>query len=73
MMQDGMRGFELLWMLLFSVIVVVPFWRICTKAGYSGWLSFLAVIPVANVFLVFFLGFSDWPSLRGDGPINGGV
>ncbi len=73
MMQDGMPIFGLLWMLLFSAIVVVPFWRICTKAGYSGWLSFLAVIPMANVFLVYFLGFSDWPSLRGDGPTNGGV
>ncbi len=73
MMQDGMPGFGLLWMLLFSAIVVVPFWRICTKAGYSGWLSFLAVIPVANVFLVYFLGFSDWPSLRGDAPSNGGA
>ena len=73
MMQDGMPGFGLLWALLFSAIVVVPFWRICTKAGYSGWLSFLAVIPVANVFLVYFLGFSDLPSLRGDTPSNGGA
>ncbi len=72
MMQDGMPGFMPVVMLLFLAIVVVPFWRICTKAGYSGWLSLLVVIPVANVIFCYFLGFSEWPSLRGDGPTNGG-
>ncbi len=72
MMQDGMSGFGPLWMLLISAIVALPFWRICTKAGYSGWLSLLVVIPVANVIFFYFLGFSEWPSLRGDGPTNGG-
>ncbi len=73
MMQDGMSGFMPLVMLLFFAIVVVPFWRICTKAGYSGWLSFLVLIPVANVVFFYFLGFSEWPSLRGDGSTNGGA
>ena len=71
MMQDGMPGFGLLWMLLFSAIVVLPFWRICTKAGYSGWLSLLVLIPMANVIFIYFLGFSEWPSLRGDKSTNG--
>lgn len=70
MMQDGMPGFGLLWMLLFSAIVVLPFWRICAKAGYSGWLSLLVVIPLANVIFFYFLGFSEWPALRGDRPAN---
>ncbi len=73
MMQDGMPGFMPVVMLFFLAIVVVPFWRICTKAGYSGWLSLLVVIPVANVIFFYFLGFSEWPSLRGDGPANGGA
>ncbi len=73
MMQDGMPGFMPVVMLLFLAIVVVPFWRICTKAGYSGWLSLLVVIPVANVIFFYFLGFSEWPSLDGDGPTNGGA
>ena len=73
MMQDGMSGFEILWALPFAAMIVLPFWRICTKAGYSGWLSLLVVIPVANVILFYFLGFSEGPSLRGDGPTNGGA
>ncbi len=71
MMQDEMSGFGPLWMLLISAIVVLPFFRICTKAGYSGWLSLLVLIPIVNMVFVYFLGFSEWPSLRGDRPTDG--
>ena len=71
MMQDGMSGIGLLWMLLISAIIVLPFFRICTKAGYSGWLSLLVLIPIVNMVFVYFLGFSEWPSLRGDRSTNG--
>ena len=71
MMQDGMSGFGPLWMLLISAIVVLPFFRICTKAGYSGWLSLLVLIPIVNMVFVYFLGFSEWPSLRGDRSTDG--
>ena len=73
MMQDGTPRFMPMVMLLFLAIVVVPFWWISTKAGYSGWLSLLLVIPVVNVIFFYFLGLSEWPSLRGDGPTNGGA
>ncbi len=71
MMRDGMSGFGPLWMLLIAAIVALPFWRICTKAGYSGWLSLLVLVPVANVVFVYFLGFSEWPALRGDRSTTG--
>ena len=64
-MHDGIFGLGPFWMLLVAAIVVLPFWRICTKAGYSGWLSLLILIPLANVVFVYFLGFSEWPSSRG--------
>ena len=66
MMHNGVFGFGLFWMLLGSAFVVLPVWQICVKAGYSGWLSLLALIPVANIVFLYFLGFSGWPSLRGD-------
>lgn len=64
MMHQGMDGPHLLWMLLMLVVVVVPFWRICVKAGYSGLWSLLAVVPLANLVFLYVLAFSDWPSLR---------
>ena len=73
MLQYGMTGYTPEVVLACLAIVVVPFWRIYTKAGYSGWLSFLVVIPMVNVFFVYFLGFSEWSTLRGDGPTNGGA
>lgn len=64
MMHEGMIGVHLVWMLVMAVIVVIPFWRICKKAGYSGWLSLLIVIPLVNLLFLYFLAFSQWPSQR---------
>ena len=41
-------------------IVIVPFWFILKKAGFSPWLSFLFVVPFGNLFLYYFLAFADW-------------
>lgn len=46
------------------LLIVLPLWKICEKAGYSGWLALLALIPLVNIGLLFFLGFSDWPRDR---------
>jgi hypothetical protein len=46
------------------VITVIPYWKICTKAGFPGPLSLLMLVPIANIILLFYLAFADWPSLR---------
>jgi len=51
-------------MLFMGILVIFPIWRICVKAGYSGWLSLLVLIPIGNLFLLYFLGFSEWPLER---------
>jgi len=65
-MMDGMPmwPFGPLMMLVVAVLVIVPFWRIFAKAGFSGWLSLLMVVPIANIVLLYVLAFSAWPSLR---------
>jgi hypothetical protein len=45
-------------------IVVVPFWFICKKAGFSPWLSLIMLIPGGALVLPSVLAFVDWPSLR---------
>ena len=52
-------------MLIFAALVVIPFWFIFTKAGYSKWLSLLMLVPIANVIMLYFLAFSTWPIHRG--------
>ena len=41
-------------------VVIVPFWFICKKAGFSPWLSLLNVIPLGNLILIYVLAFAEW-------------
>ena len=50
--------------LVVAILVVLPATRICAKAGYPAWLGALAVLPVLNVVLAFFLAFAKWPIER---------
>lgn len=49
-----------LFIVICMVVVIVPFWFICKKAGFSPWLSLLNVIPVGNLILIYVLAFADW-------------
>ncbi len=42
------------------VILIVPFWFICKKAGFSPWLSLLNLIPLGNLILLYVLAFAEW-------------
>jgi hypothetical protein len=55
---------EVLVLFTLPILVVWPAWRICSKAGFRGALSLLILVPLANLFLLFFLAFADWPALR---------
>lgn len=67
MMTEGMIVVHLVWMLVMAAVVVIPFWRICSKAGYPGWLSLLILIPLVNLVFLYVLAFSEWPSFRRGG------
>lgn len=54
-------GGHVWWMLVVAVLVVVPFWRICQKAGFPGALSLLALIPLVNLGFLYLLAFTRWP------------
>ena len=51
---------------LFALLLIVPTWRICERAGYSGLLSLFHLLPVLGSFIVMaVLAFGDW--LKGEG------
>ena len=56
-------GFGLSWIVV-AIIAVVPFWRICTRVGYSPWMSLLILIPLVNIVFFYYLAFSEWPSQK---------
>jgi hypothetical protein len=60
-------GYEILVMLFVCpaifVIPVVAFWRICSKAGFPGQLGLLMLVPLANIVLLLYLAWAEWPAL----------
>ncbi|HWE85632.1 MAG TPA: hypothetical protein VG267_11870 [Terracidiphilus sp.] len=47
-------------MIIGLAIVILPFWFICKKAGFSPWLSFLNIVPFGSLILWYVLAFADW-------------
>jgi hypothetical protein len=46
--------------LIGAAIIIIPFWFICKKAGFSPWLSLLNLVPLGNLILVYVLAFAEW-------------
>ena len=63
----GISSFVLLLLLvghaLVALVLIIPTWRICTRAGFSGALSLFHLVPLIGPFIVMaILAFSDWPN-----------
>lgn len=43
------------------LVLVWPAARICSRIGFSPWLGVLAIVPVANVVLLWFVAVAQWP------------
>jgi uncharacterized membrane protein YhaH (DUF805 family) len=49
--------------LLVALLLIIPTWRICVRAGFSGALSLLHLVPVIGSFVIMaILAFNDWPA-----------
>ncbi len=44
------------------LLTVLPFWFICKRTGHHPALSFLSIVPLANIVFLFYLAFSNWPA-----------
>lgn len=48
---------------ILALVLIIPTWRICTRAGFSGALALFHLVPVVGSLLVMaILAFSDWPN-----------
>lgn len=64
------------WLIVIAVLAiwVIPAVKIVQKAGYSGWWILLAIVPLANLVMLWVFAFSDWPNLANGAqppPIDG--
>ena len=57
----GFFGCYLLFILVIMVFMIFIYYKIIQKTGNSGWLSLLMLVPLANLGLMIWLAFSDWP------------
>ena len=48
-----------------AIAVVFPAARIAWRLGFSPLLGVLAVIPIVNVLLLWFVAYAEWPVTRG--------
>jgi hypothetical protein len=47
-------------MIICLAVVIIPFWFICKKAGFSPWLSLLNAVPFGTLILLYVLAFAEW-------------
>jgi Zn-dependent protease with chaperone function len=45
---------------LISIIVLIPWWFIFKKAGFSPFLALLMFLPLINIVMLYFLAFARW-------------
>lgn len=55
---------EVLFLVIGAIVIVIPLWMVFSKAGYPGVYSLGMMVPLLNIALLYFLGFSEWPVLR---------
>jgi hypothetical protein len=44
----------------FVILMIIPYWFIWKKAGFSPWFSLLMIIPAVNFIMLYVLAFSQW-------------
>jgi heme/copper-type cytochrome/quinol oxidase subunit 2 len=50
--------------LVVLIFFIILYWRIFSKAGYSGAMSLWMLVPIANLVVIIILAFGEWPMLR---------
>jgi RsiW-degrading membrane proteinase PrsW (M82 family) len=53
-------GFYMVFFVVLMAIVILPFWFILKKAGFSPWLSLINVVPLGTLILLYIVAFGEW-------------
>lgn len=52
-------GGNVLWFVLYAVLVVVPFWKLLPRYGVSSYYAGLAIVPAIALILLWYIAFKD--------------
>ena len=54
-------GFYLVFFVIIMAAIIIPFWFILKKAGFSPWLSLINLVPTFGTFiLLYIVAFAEW-------------
>jgi ABC-type transport system involved in cytochrome c biogenesis permease subunit len=53
-------GFYLVFFIVAIVAIIIPFWFILKKAGFSPWLSLINIVPFGTLILLYVIAFAEW-------------
>jgi len=51
------------------LIILIPFWFILKKAGFSPWLTLLNIVPLGTMILLYVLAFAEWKVVPAPTPV----
>lgn len=60
-MHEPLGAIPIILGIIVFIFFIYVWFRIFVKAGYSGWLGILMVIPIVNLIMILVLAFSEWP------------
>lgn len=63
-MGVGMLVFMVFVILISLALTLIIWWKIFSKAGWSGALSLLMLVPFVNLIMMFYVAFATWPIQR---------
>jgi hypothetical protein len=61
--MGGLSIWDLIVLAFVASILIIPFAKIMSRAGWSGWMALLFPIPIVGVILLWSFAFSRWPAL----------
>ena len=50
------------WIVILSLLQLVPFWRIFRRMGLPPWLAIMASVPLVNLIGLYYAAMSPWPA-----------
>jgi glycopeptide antibiotics resistance protein len=53
-------GAYLVFIVVLMAIIIIPFWFILKKAGFSPWLALINIVPFGTLILLYVLAFAGW-------------
>jgi uncharacterized membrane protein YhaH (DUF805 family) len=64
--ESGSYGLgSLIVLLIYIAVLIIPFWKLWSRTGHSGWMALLMLVPVVNFVMIWVLAFKRWPALDG--------